>query len=142
MTPSQTLDIVAAMFGSLLRRAGVATSPAEVIEVRRVLGLLGARDLTVLRAALRATCAKYGREQQGFDRAFDAMFGVAQVESRSGETRAHSGAGLPDELDIDEDQEIGKYAEYNERAAEVGDHFDTPMPTRASTRTRTTTISV
>lgn len=126
MTPSQTLDIVAAMFGSLLRRAGVATSPAEVIEVRRVLGLLGARDLTVLRAALRATCAKYGREQRGFDRAFDAMFGVAQVESRSGETRAHSGAGLPDELTIDEDQEIGRYAEYNERAAEVGEHFDTP----------------
>ena len=129
MTPSQILDIAAAAFGQLLRRAGVATSPAEVIEVRRVLGLLGAEDLTALRAALRATCAKYGREQRGFDRAFDAMFGavdVAHHEPGAVPSRAHTGSGLPDQLEIDENQEIGRYAEYNERAAEVGDHFDTP----------------
>lgn len=129
MTPSQILDIAAAAFGQLLRRAGVATSPAEVIEVRRVLGLLGAKDLTALRAALRATCAKYGREQRGFDRAFDAMFGAgpdSHHEPGAGPSHAHTGSGLPDQLAIDEDQEIGRYAEYNERAAEVGDHFDTP----------------
>ena len=129
MTPSQILDLVAAAFGELLRRAGVATSPAEVIEVRRVLGLLGARDQEALRAALRATCAKYVREQRGFDRAFDAMFGVASIVTEhdvADPSRAHTGSGLPDHLEIDEDQEIGRYAEYNERAAEVGDHFDTP----------------
>ncbi|MGW0159955.1 MadC family VWA domain-containing protein [Mycobacterium sp. NPDC003323] len=129
MTPSQILDVAAAMFGQLLRRAGVAASPAEVIEVRRVLGLLGAADRTALRAALRATCAKYGREQRGFDRAFDAMFGAVVVghhDQVAGPSRAHTGSGLPDHLDIDEDAEIGRYAEYNERAAEVGDHFDTP----------------
>lgn len=129
MTPAQILDVVAAAFGRLLRRAGVATSPAEVIEVRRVLGLIGAQDLAALRAALRATCAKYGREQRGFDRAFDAMFGTADTarhDPGAGPSRAHIGSGLPDQLDIDEDCEIGRYAEYNERAAEVGDHFDTP----------------
>lgn len=129
MTPAQVLDAVAAAFGQLLRRAGVATSPAEVIEVRRVLGLLGAGDRVVLRAALRATCAKYGRERRGFDLAFDAMFGTAvaaQQEPGAGPSRAHTGSGLPDQLDVDEGLEVGRYAEYNERAAEVGDHFDTP----------------
>ncbi|MCV7355771.1 MadC family VWA domain-containing protein [Mycolicibacterium fluoranthenivorans] len=129
MTPAQLLDAVAAAFGQLLRRSGVATSPAEVIEVRRVLGLLGASDRAVLRAALRATCAKYGREQRGFDRAFDAMFGAsvpAHPQHEAGPSRAHTGSGLPDQLEIDDDVEVGRYAEYNERAAEVGDHFDTP----------------
>ena len=129
MTPSEILDAVAAAFGQLLRRAGVATSPAEVIEVRRVLGLLGAADRRGLRAALRATCAKYQREQRGFDRAFDALFGrrgTKDEEPVAGPSRAHTGSGLPDQLDVDEGLEVGRYAEYNERAAEVGDHFDTP----------------
>jgi uncharacterized protein with von Willebrand factor type A (vWA) domain len=112
VTPSRLLDIVAAMFGALLRRAGVATSPAEVIEVRRVLGLLGAADLPALRAALRATCAKYGREQRGFDHAFDALFGAAEFARHDpGPSRAHTGSGLPDQLDVGDDQEIGRYAE-------------------------------
>lgn len=128
MTPAQILDAVAAAFGQLLRYAGLATSPAEVIEVRRVLGLLGARDQVVLRAALRATCAKYVREQRGFDRAFDAMFGAARTQQGpgAGPSRAHTGSDLPDQLDIADDDEAGRYAEYNERAAEAGDHFDTP----------------
>ena len=129
MTPSEILDAVAATFGQLLRRAGVATSPAEVIEVRRVLGLLGAADRRGLRAALRATCAKYHREQRGFDRAFDALFGrpgTKDEEPVAVPGRAHTGSGLPEQLDVDEDLEVGRYAEYNERAAEVGDHFDTP----------------
>ena len=130
MTPAQALDFVAAAFGGLLRRAGVAASPAELIEVRRVLSLLGASDRTALRAALRATCAKYGREQRGFDRAFDALFGEHidpdAEDPEAGPSRAHSGSGLPDQLELDEDQQLGRYAEYNERAAEVGEHFDTP----------------
>ncbi|HEY5856093.1 MAG TPA: VWA domain-containing protein [Aldersonia sp.] len=130
MRSADALDVVAAVFGRLLRIAGVSASPAELIEVRRVLGLLGARDRVALRAALRATCAKYAREQRGFDRAFDALFGEQVLDrataDASGPSRAHSQAGLPDELEVSEDQEIGRYAEYNERAAEVGEHFDTP----------------
>ena len=72
--PGYPLDVVAAVFARLLRGHGVAASPAETIEVRRVLGLVGARDRDVLRAALRAVCAKYAHEQAGFDRAFDALF--------------------------------------------------------------------
>ena len=129
MITSGVLDTVAAAFGRLLRLAGVAASPAEIIEVRRVLGLLGARDREALRAALRATCAKYAREQRGFDKAFDAMFldtALPPKKHENTDSRAHSGQGLPDDLELSEDQEIGSYAEYNERAAEVGEHFDTP----------------
>ena len=130
MRGTDVLDFVAAAFGGLLRQAGVSASPAEVIEVRRVLLLLGASDRGALRAALRATCVKFGREQRGFDRAFDALFGDASnprpQDEEAGPSRAHSGSGLPDQLALDDDQQIGRYAEYNERAAEVGDHFDTP----------------
>ena len=125
----QILDVASAVFGGLLRREGVSASPAEVIEVRRVLGLIGARDHVVLRAALRATCAKYSHEQPSFDRAFDVMFRlptqVADGVLAPVGSSARAAAGLPDDLHISEDQEIGKYAEYNERAAEVGEYFDT-----------------
>ncbi|MGV7637311.1 MadC family VWA domain-containing protein, partial [Mycobacterium kansasii] len=49
------LDVVAAAFGARLRAHGVGASPAEVIEVRRVLALYGARDRARLGAGLRAT---------------------------------------------------------------------------------------
>lgn len=126
--PAQILDVVAAGFGRLLRMSGVAASPAEMIEVRRVLALLGARDQPALRAALRATCAKYTREQAAFDRAFDALFGARRgPDATEGPaSRAHSAAGLPADLEVSDDDSIGRYAEYNERAAEVGDHFETP----------------
>jgi uncharacterized protein len=125
--PARILDVVAAAFGRLLRTCGVAVSPAEVIEVRRVLAALGARDVVALRAALRATCAKYAREQAGFDRAFDALF-APTTSAQAAETSAaqtRTAAELPGELAVGDDAEAGRYAEYNERAAEVGEHFDT-----------------
>lgn len=128
-TPSYVLDVISAVFGRLLRRHGVSASPAEVIEVRRVLGLLGARDTNVLESALRATCAKYTYEQDGFDVAFHALFDPRPVtaldERRVGRTMEPE--GLPTALEIsDDDHETGRYADYNERAAEVGEFFDTP----------------
>src|SRR5699024_8948070 len=69
-TPAEVIDLVAVSFGRLLRAREVAISPAEVIEVRTVLALVGARDPGTLRAALRAVTVKYRRE----DRAFDAVF--------------------------------------------------------------------
>ncbi|NIL81153.1 MadC family VWA domain-containing protein [Rhodococcoides kroppenstedtii] len=128
--PAVVLDVVAAGFGRVLRRHGVAASPAEVIEVRRVLGLLGARDLGALRWALRATCAKYSHERAAFDRAFDAMFAPA-VTLVDADARPPSGAvtadGLPTSLEVAGDHaDVGRYADYNERAADVGDFFDTP----------------
>lgn len=128
--PAVILDAVAAGFARLLRLHGVAVSPAETIEIRRVLALVGARDLDMLRAALRATCAKYQHEQAPFDLVFDAMF-VGAATAESDEVRNHpraqvSSGALPDEFEISDDADLGKYADYNERAAEVGDHFDTP----------------
>lgn len=126
---AHVLDVISAVFGRLLRRQGVAASPAEIIEVRRVLGLLGASNLDVLRSALRATCAKYTYEQEGFDAAFDALFyprPVSDLHERR-TSRAMVSEGLPTDLEIsNDDHETAKYADYNERAAEVGEFFDTP----------------
>jgi uncharacterized protein with von Willebrand factor type A (vWA) domain len=133
LNPRFALDVVAAAFGQLLRRNGVQASPAEVIEARVVLGLIGATNKAQLRAALRATCAKYAHEQAGFDRAFAALFeSAAKPAPQTGQTQPHAqfGGGLPEELDLAEDQQIARYADYNERAAEVGDHFDTPESSR------------
>ncbi|GAA1092214.1 MadC family VWA domain-containing protein [Tsukamurella spumae] len=123
------LDVVAAAFGMLLRVHGVSASPAEVIEVRRVLGMLGARDKPRLAAGLRATCVKYSHENAGFDSAFAALFdsvaGPAEDEERDPARAGLTGA-LPEDLELAEDAELGRYADYNERAAEVGELFDTP----------------
>ena len=126
---AQLLDVLAASFGKLLRRYGVAASPAEVIEVRRVFGLIGGRDLPTLRASLRAVCAKYTYEQAGFDRAFDVFFesvAVAAPDDARAPSRTEFAEGLPTALEVADNAETARYAEYNERAAEVGDHFDTP----------------
>ncbi|WP_307828601.1 VWA domain-containing protein [Antrihabitans sp. YC2-6] len=123
------LDVVAVAFAGTLRRNGLALSPAETIEVRRAVALIGAVDRDALRAGLRATCAKYAHEQVAFDRGFDEFFGAARVVGKRSETatiRALFAEGLPEALDLDGDSSVARYAEYNERAAEVGDYFDTP----------------
>jgi uncharacterized protein len=127
--PAYVLDVISAVFGRLLRRHGVSASPAEVIEVRRVLGVIGASDLQVLETALRATCAKYSYEQDGFDAAFELLFHPRPLavldDHRAGRTPNTEGA--PTSLEIsDNDRDTGRYADYNEKAAEVGEFFDTP----------------
>lgn len=127
--PRYVLDVVAAVFGLLLRRHGVAASPAESIEVRRVLDLVSVRERDSLRSCLRAVCAKYPHERAGFERAFDELFGAvdaAVATSGGGPARAQFAESLPAALEIGDDPSIARYAEYNDRAAEVGDHFDTP----------------
>lgn len=121
--------MVAAAFGMRLRAHGLSTSPAEVIEVRRVLGLLGARDRGRLAAGLRATCVKYGYEDAGFEAAFTELFdGASAAAAASGDDLLRAGltGALPDDLELAEEAELARYADYNERAAEVGEMFDTP----------------
>ena len=121
------LAAIAVAFAGTMRRFGLGLSPAEVIEVRRALELVGARDRDVLRAALRATCAKYDHEQPCFDRGFAVFFAaVDQAVGSGSRPRAQFAEGLPESLDLDGDSSVGRYAEYNERAAEVGDFVDTP----------------
>lgn len=125
------LDVVAAAFGARLRVHAVSTSPAEVIEVRRVLGLLGARDRARLAAGLRATCVKYAHEGAGFDAAFAELFTAVDAlhdpdnDADRDPARAGLTGALPDDLELAEDAELGRYADYNERAADVGEMFDT-----------------
>ncbi|MBY6709341.1 VWA domain-containing protein [Rhodococcus sp. BP-241] len=128
-TPARVLDVLSAVFGRLLRRFGVAASPAEVIEVRRVLGLIGASDTPLLRSALRATCAKYPHEQEGFDLAFSALFDPVLPIDEPGRTASAAAVagGLPTDLEVSgEEHTTARYADFNERAADVGEHFDTP----------------
>ncbi|MBS4101097.1 MadC family VWA domain-containing protein [Tsukamurella paurometabola] len=129
-TAGRVLDVVAAAFGALLRSHGVEASPAEVIEVRRVLGLFGVRNRARLRAGLRAVCVKYAHEGPGFDAAFAALFARSGAEDAlsaddPGAPTARLTGGLPEDIELGEDGELGRYADYNERAADVGEHFDT-----------------
>ena len=104
----EILDLLAVLFGQALRGAGVAASPAEVIEIRRTLVIVGAGDLTVLRAALRSVSVKYGYEAEGFEHAFDVFF----LDADSGPDREPdlprprgTAADLPDDVVWDEDFE-------------------------------------
>ncbi|MGC4934025.1 MadC family VWA domain-containing protein [Gordonia sp. DT30] len=97
-----TLDRLAVLFGRVLRRFGVGVSPAEVIEIRRVLDLLGGHA-PGLRAALRAVSVKYVHETTGFDRAYDTFFGGLVVGDGPGPRPRGAAADLPDDITWDEE---------------------------------------
>ncbi|GAA1732031.1 hypothetical protein SAMN06265174_102516 [Dietzia kunjamensis subsp. schimae] len=141
VSPPQVLDIVSVAFGRLLRERGVAVSPAEVVELRTVLALVGTSRPEVLRPALRAVTVKYQRENRGFDAVFDSFFlGVraARVEDSGGARGDAPQVGaLPDELGLDSDgsspftpsdldpAEIGDLVEGDETARRDEDiHYD------------------
>ncbi|HBD21165.1 MULTISPECIES: VWA domain-containing protein [Dietzia] len=141
LSPSDVLDIASVAFGRLLREREVAVSPAEVVELRTVLAMVGTSRPEALRAALRAVTVKYQRENRGFDAVFDRFFlGVltTRTEDAGG---AHGGApqvgGLPDELELDTDEsspstpsdldpaEIGDLVEGDETSRRNEDmHYD------------------
>lgn len=122
-SPVEVLDLVAVAFGRLLRGREVAVSPAEVIEVRTVLALVGARDPEVLRSALRAVTVKYRREDRAFDAVFDHFFlgsGPGRQDG-PGSTGAGSEVGaLPDQLELSTD-EASDFTPSDLDPAEVGD---------------------
>jgi uncharacterized protein len=130
-TSPAPVDVLAAVFAALLRRCRVAVSPAETIEVRRVLVLLGAGDLAALRAGLRAVSCKYDHERAGFERAFALFFGLRD-EGADDVDGARPDADVPDGrlpenlelLDEGADDPLSRFTDYNPRAAEVGDLID------------------
>ena len=143
MTTPGPLDLLCAAFARVLRVHHVECSPAEVIEMRRALDVLGPADLTALRAGLRCTTVKYPRERAGFELAFDAFFGpllgvatradpptsAVDVSARPAPDDPATG-GLPDSLEVlDRDDPLGRYTDYNPRAAQVGDLLDAPDAT-------------
>jgi len=84
-----------ARFADALRAAGVAASPAELLDAARALDALGVEDRRHFRAALRATLAKDRKQVRAFDRAFDAFFATpARGPGQGQEGRRGGGAGL------------------------------------------------
>ncbi|MFN3338312.1 MAG: VWA domain-containing protein [Dietzia sp.] len=133
VSPSDVLDIVSVAFGRLLREREVAVSPAEVVELRTVLALIGTSRPESLRAALRAVTVKYQRENRGFDAVFDRFFlGVltTRTEDAGG---AHGLApqvgGLPDELELDTD-DSSPFTPSDLDPAEIGDLVEGEESTR------------
>ncbi|WP_232017202.1 MadC family VWA domain-containing protein [Gordonia insulae] len=102
-----TLDLLAVLFGRVLRQHGVAASPAEVIEIRRALAIVGAGDVARLRAAVRAVAVKYVYETAGFERAFDLFFLGAEPDEDDEPLPRPRGAAadLPDDVVWDDDFE-------------------------------------
>lgn len=74
--------------------------------------------------SVRQVLSRAGRFRSGVRRAVSA--GRRQSARRADGFARRGGGRSTYALGIDEDQEVGRYAEYNERAAEVGDYFDTP----------------
>ena len=128
------VDVLATAFAALLRRCGVATSPAETIEIRRVLVLLGADDLDALRAGLRSVSTKYAHERAGFERAFGLFFGRDERAGEHADEGHRPDADIPDGrlpenlelLDEGEDDPLSRFSDSNPRAAEVGDMVEAP----------------
>ncbi|MBM7366572.1 MadC family VWA domain-containing protein [Gordonia hydrophobica] len=121
---SGVLDGLAVAFGRALRAFGIPASPAEVIEIRRVLAFVGAADLDRLRCALRCVSVKYAHEQTMFDLAFDVYFGLAEhVDEESGSASVRTVVNdLPDDVDWDDDfTGAGRMIGADEHTAEIGD---------------------
>lgn len=125
------LDTLAVQFGRALRAFSVAASPAEVIEIRRVLDIVGAGagagagDLAVLATALRAVSVKYAHEREAFDEAFSLFFlGVhaAPEPDELPRVRGLLAGGLPDDVEWDDDFEgAGRLIGADEHTVEIGD---------------------
>ncbi|MGX7695719.1 MadC family VWA domain-containing protein [Gordonia polyisoprenivorans] len=117
------LDRLAVLFGRVLRGSGVAVSPAEVIEIRRVLDIVGG-DTDRLRTALRSVSVKYGYETDGFDHAFDAFFDGRRLDGGDDALPRPRGAvaDLPDDIEWDEDfAGAGRRIGADEHTDDIGD---------------------
>lgn len=122
--PQRLLGEVAVGFGRVLRALSVAASPAEVIEIRRVLDLVGAADPDVLRTALRAVTVKYEYEREPFEEAFALYFlGERPAGDDGGLPRVRGLlSGLPDDVVWAEDFEgAGRMIGADEHTVEIGD---------------------
>lgn len=121
---ARLLDTVAVLFGRGLRKVGVGCSPAEVVEIRRVLALVGAADLGSLRTALRSASVKYEYERADFEAVFDTFFiGDDPDDADDVLPRVRGLAGdFPDELEWDDDFAGAKrMIGADEHTVEIGD---------------------
>ncbi|GAB16587.1 hypothetical protein GOEFS_007_00040 [Gordonia effusa NBRC 100432] len=117
------IDLFAVHFGQVLRTFGVRVSPAEVIEIRRVMAIIGGRDIDSLRSGLRAVSVKYTHESDGFDQAFDIYFLHAYSADDEDKPRPRGvAAALPDDLEWNDDFEgAARMIGADEHTDEIGD---------------------
>lgn len=118
------LDGLAVAFGHTLRAHGLPASPAEVIEIRRVMDIVGAADLDRLRTGLRCASVKYSHEQPMFERAFATYFGLGRPEETAADRPKVRTVvnDLPDDVAWDEDfTGAGRMIGADEHTEEIGD---------------------
>lgn len=118
------LDALAVAFGRALRAFGVPASPAEVIEIRTAMQIVGGGDLELLRVALRCVSVKYSHEQSLFDLAFDVFFGLNEYEDEKAAPMAVRTVAndLPDDVDWDDDfSGAGRMIGADEHTSEIGE---------------------
>lgn len=77
LDPLGALRVVAELC-SVLRRSGLAVSPAEVIDATRALATVGVDDRATFRAALGSCLVKRERDRATFDAAFERFFDPKQ----------------------------------------------------------------
>jgi uncharacterized protein with von Willebrand factor type A (vWA) domain len=80
-------------FVTLLRRDGIAASPAEWLDAVRALELVGIDDREVVRTALGCTLVKQADQRQIFERAFDRFFAPPRGRSKRRSSTASPGSG-------------------------------------------------
>ncbi len=118
------LDVLSVTFGRVLRAHAVAVSPAEVIEIRRVIDIVGAADVDRLRSGLCCVSVKYAYELTGFGRAFEVFFGGADIDGGTDALPRPRGAAdaLPDDVAWDEDfTGAARMIGADEHTDEIGD---------------------
>lgn len=70
------MDVPITRFVALLKRHGIAVSPAETIDALQALALAGVDDRETVRVTLRSTLVKQCQAIAEFDRLFDLFFGL------------------------------------------------------------------
>lgn len=122
------LDVVAGVLSRMLRRRGVRVSPAETIEARRVLALVGG-DIETLRPALQSVMVKYDYEVDAFEVVFLALFvdGPAAAAGSDALPKVRgTAAGLPEDFAWDDEFEgASRMIGADEHTDEIGDLMET-----------------
>ena len=82
-----------------LRRSGLAVSTSEALDAVAALAVVGLRDRTDLRTALKSTLVKDSTHDVAFDRAFDAVFPRARRALPEAGRMVEGGGPETDEMD-------------------------------------------
>ena len=97
--PLQALPTAVLHLTRRLRRSGLAVSTSEALDAVAALSVVGLRDSTDLRTALKSTLVKDSTHDVAFDRAFDAVFPRARRPVPEAGHSAEGGGSETDSID-------------------------------------------